>query len=97
MDEDAKQAVVKPQAFAGAAKQACALNAAAVRKTFEAAGDNAEFLCLDLSFEASLLIDGLKLPADEDVTLVRQVEYRGDYYEAAWALGAAINTLSSLS
>lgn len=95
-DENAKEAEVAPQAFANAAKRACALNAAAVASTFLAAGDEARFLCLDLSFQAALLIDGLKVPAAEPVTLVRQVQYRGEYYEAAWPLGAAINTLGSL-
>lgn len=96
-DENAKEAEVAPQAFADAAKRACALNVAAVASTFVAAGDDAPFLCLDLSFQAALLIDGLKVPEAELVTLVRQVQYQGEYYEAAWPLGAAINTLGSLS
>lgn len=85
-----------PQTFADAAERACALDAAAAATAYAAAGDDAPYLCLDLSFQASLLVDGLKVPAEEPVTLVRQVRYHGAYYEAAWPLGAAINTLNSL-
>eukprot|EP00892_Ulva_mutabilis_P000339 jgi/Ulvmu1/10305/UM060_0107.1 len=95
-DADATQAEVRPQAFADAAGRACALDAAAAESEFAGAGDNAPYMCLDLSFQAALLTDGMKVPADQKVTLVRQVKYRGEYYEAAWALGAAINTLSAI-
>lgn len=58
--------------------------------------EEGKFLCLDLTFQGTLLTEGLKIPEDEKITLVRQVKYHTEYYEAAWALGAAINTLHSL-
>jgi apyrase len=96
-DPDAKQFSSTPAAFTRAARQACALPAAAVTQNFPAAStDDAPFLCLDLSFQGTMLTEGLKIPTTQQVDLVKQVKYNGEYYEAAWPLGAAINTLSSM-
>lgn len=96
-DKNAKQAAVKPADFISTASKACALPASDVQSTFPAANEeDAKFLCLDLSFQGTLLTEGMKIPAEQAITLVRQVQYHGKYYEAAWPLGAAINTLHSL-
>lgn len=55
----------------------------------------APYLCLDLSFQYSLLTNGFKIEAARSVTLVKRVKYQGQEIEAAWPLGAAINLLSS--
>lgn len=96
-DKSAKQATVKPADFISTAGKACALPAADVQRSFPVdSEEDGKFLCLDLSFQGTLLTEGMKIPEDEEITLVRQVKYHGKYYEAAWALGAAINTLHSL-
>jgi apyrase len=96
-DKDAKQATVTPGDFISTASKACALPAAEVERNFPAASqEDASFLCLDLSFQGTLLTEGMKIPKDQPITLVRQVQYNGQFYEAAWPLGAAINTLHSL-
>ena len=51
------------------------------------------FFCLDLSYAHMLLTKGFKLNEESTITLVKKVEYNGDAVEAAWPLGAAINTL----
>ena len=56
--------------------------------------DHAPFVCMDLSFITSLLEDGFKIPSMEEFVMVKQFLYRGEYFESAWPLGAAINTLS---
>lgn len=79
------------------ASKACKLPASEVQKIFpESSEDDAKFLCLDLSFQGTLLTEGMKIPEDQSITLVRKVQYNGEYYEAAWPLGAAIHTLHSL-
>ena len=40
-----------------------------------------------------LLTKGFKIPEEASITLVKKVEYNGDFVEAAWPLGAAINSL----
>ena len=55
----------------------------------------APFLCLDLSFQYTMLKEGFHLPEDTSFTLVKKVKYRKQEIEAAWPLGAAINLMSA--
>jgi apyrase len=85
-----------PKAILGAAKKACALTAAEVQTTFEGVEEkDAPYYCHDLSYAHSLLTVGYKLQDAKQVTLVKQVAYKGQNIEAAWPLGAAINALSA--
>ncbi|KAK9791621.1 hypothetical protein WJX73_002786 [Symbiochloris irregularis] len=52
------------------------------------------YLCLDLSFQHTLLTEGFHIPDATPITLVKRVQYKGQEVEAAWPLGAAINLLS---
>jgi apyrase len=95
-DTSIKQQDTTPQAFLVAAQKACSTTVQKIPKAFPAVPeDGAPYLCLDLTLQYSLLTAGLKIPKDHKITLVKQVAYRGDFFEAAWPLGAAINTLSS--
>jgi len=49
---------------------------------------------MDLSFIASLLVDGFKIAPEAELVVVKQFLYNGLLFESAWPLGAAINTLS---
>ena len=55
---------------------------------------DAAYYCHDLSYVHSLLVVGYKLDDSMEVTLVKQIVYKGQNIEAAWPLGAAINALS---
>jgi hypothetical protein len=46
--------------------------------------------------QSALLTKGLKIPAEKELTLVKQLQYQGEWFEAAWPLGAAINTLAAI-
>jgi apyrase len=95
-DAEAKQQDVEPVAFLRAARLACSTQVSDIQKSFPSVSEDvAPYLCLDLILQFTLLTQGLKIPEGQKVTLVKQVLYRGDYYEAAWPLGAAINTLSA--
>jgi apyrase len=55
---------------------------------------DAQLFCLDVSYCHALLTAGCGLVTEEaEVTLVKQVEYKGAAIEAAWPLGAAVNAL----
>ena len=95
VDPNKPSGLTTPKAILGAAKKACTLTPAEVQKTFEGVEEkDAPYYCHDLSYAHSLLTVGYKLKDDKQVTLVKQVEYKGQTIEAAWPLGAAINALS---
>ena len=50
---------------------------------------------MDLSFADALLLHGFGLGEAQEVTLVKQIEFKGVPTEAAWPLGCAINTLGA--
>lgn len=94
-NKDAIDQIVDAAAFRTAGNKACKLKASSVSKQFPVSAENSPFLCLDLAFQHALLALGLRVPMEGKITLVKQVTYKGKPFEAAWPLGAAINTLSS--
>jgi apyrase len=81
-----------PAALRAAAARACgAASAAAVEEEFPTA--DGEYLCMDLMFQHSLLTVGFGMADDSKLVLVKRLPYHGTEIEAAWPLGAAINSL----
>jgi hypothetical protein len=58
---------------------------------------DAAFLCTDLTYIVALLEKGFEKNDWKSVRLVKQVEYRGQNVEVAWALGAALNALAAVA
>lgn len=97
MDKEKRQLETTVGAFALAAEGACATPFSDVNIFFERVPEAGQkFLCLDLSLQSALLLKGLAMPLERKITVVKQVQYRGEWFEAAWPLGAAINTLAAL-
>ena len=95
VDPNKPSGLTTPADILGAAKKACALSSSEVQTTFEGVEEkDAPYYCHDLSYAHSLLTVGYKIQDAKKVTLVKQVEYKGQTIEAAWPLGAAINALS---
>ncbi|WOL14743.1 putative apyrase 2 [Canna indica] len=89
---------VKPADFEVAAKRACQLSVEDAKTTFPLVQqDNLPYLCMDLVYQYTLLVDGLAVNPNQDITLVKQVQYGDAYVEAAWPLGSAIEVASSSS
>jgi apyrase len=48
---------------------------------------------MDLTFCFTLLTHGFGMGPSATLTLVKQISYQGNLIEAAWPLGAAINSI----
>ncbi|MBA0590910.1 hypothetical protein Gorai_019599 [Gossypium raimondii] len=89
-------ATVQPHSFAEAAKRACGTKYADIKATYPAVDvGNQAYLCLDLVYQYTLLVDGFGLDPYQDITLVKKVKFRNSFVEAAWPLGSAIEAVSS--
>ncbi|CAI5531992.1 unnamed protein product [Closterium sp. Naga37s-1] len=95
-DPKASSAPVKAKDFATAAEAACATPLEEVTKKFPGVeGKDAPYMCLDVVYQHKLLTHGFRIDDSAELTLVKQVTYKGKDVEAAWPLGAAIDAISS--
>lgn len=91
-------ASARPIDFKRAARLACVTKYEDVKTVFPNVYDeDLPYLCMDLVYEYSLLVDGFGLDPFKKVTLVRQINYQNSLIGAAWPLGSAIDAVSSLT
>lgn len=94
-DAEAAEAVVKPSDFEEAAKKICSLSIKELGEEYpDVPADTRKFLCMDLTYQYSLLVTGFQVDPSTKITLVKKVKYRGSYVETAWPLGSAIELVS---
>ncbi|GAA0184884.1 nucleotide phosphatase [Lithospermum erythrorhizon] len=97
VDSSLDVAKVRPVDYEGAARRACASGLEDAKSIFPRVDqNNLPYLCMDLTYQYTLLVDGFGLNPQQDITLVKKVKYRNSLVEAAWALGSAIEVASSL-
>ena len=95
VDPDQPSGKTTPGEILAAARRACAMPTERITTEFHGVEEkDAAYYCHDLSYAHSLLVVGYRLTDDMEVTLVKQIVYKGQNVEAAWPLGAAINALS---
>lgn len=100
VDSSKPVAVVRPADFQEAAKRACETTLENARSTYPKVGkpdDNLPYLCMDLVYQYTLLVDGFDLDPWQEITLVKKVEYQNSLVEAAWPLGSAIEAVSAVA
>ncbi|XP_050363529.1 apyrase 2 [Argentina anserina] len=96
---NAKEPVAKvhPGDFEEAAKRACQTKLEDAKSTYpQVEEDNLPYLCMDLVYQFTLLVDGFGLNPWQEITLVKKVKYNNALVEAAWPLGSAIEAVSTL-
>lgn len=85
---------LKPADLQSAADKACSTPVAGLGAAFpKVNSDQAPYLCLDLTFQHTLLTKGFKIPEATKVSLVKRVKFHLQEVEAAWPLGAGIDLL----
>ncbi|OIT19058.1 putative apyrase 1 [Nicotiana attenuata] len=98
VDPNVAVAKVRPIDFESAARRACDTRIDDAKATFPRVDpDNLPFLCMDLVYQYTLLVDGFGLDARQEMTLVKKVKYKNSLVEAAWPLGSAIEVASSMN
>ncbi|KAL0352638.1 UNVERIFIED_CONTAM: putative apyrase 1 [Sesamum angustifolium] len=97
IEPNAPGATVRPIQYLKAAKRACTANVDNINSTFPLVGKrDVPFLCMDLVYEYMLLVDGFGVDPLQDITVLKEVKYKGSSLEAAWPLGCAVELVSSL-
>lgn len=98
VDRNQPVAKVQPMDFEDAAKRVCETKLEDAKSKFPLVEEaNLPYLCMDLVYQFTLLIDGFGLDPWQEITLVKQVKYGDALVEAAWPLGSAIDAVSSLT
>lgn len=98
VDSNLDVAKVRPVDYEGAARRACASGLEDAKSTFPRVDqDNLPYLCMDLTYQYTLLVDGFGLNPQQEITLVKKIKYQNSLVEAAWPLGSAIEVASSLA
>ncbi|KAJ8762754.1 hypothetical protein K2173_017569 [Erythroxylum novogranatense] len=97
VDSNVAVAKVSPSDFEDAAKRACETKLKDAKNTYRNVEEsNLPYLCMDLVYQYTLLVDGFALDHGQQITLVKKVKYHDALVEAAWPLGSAIEAVSSL-
>ncbi|KAG2561026.1 probable apyrase 3 [Panicum virgatum] len=95
IDSKAPSGKAAPAAFMAAAKKACRLDVKKAKVTYPDIGDmDLPYLCMDLTYTYTLLVDGFGLQPMKKITFVDKVKHGEYYIEAAWPLGTAIEAVA---
>ncbi|KAJ0958108.1 putative apyrase [Helianthus annuus] len=97
---DASKSVAKvhPIDFKEAAERVCATKLDDAKSRYPRAdASNLPYLCMDLVYEFTLLVNGFGLDLWQEITLVKKIKYQDSLVEAAWPLGSAIELVSATS
>ncbi|CAO2152534.1 unnamed protein product [Urochloa humidicola] len=99
IDGKEPSAMAAPAKFKKVASRACRLDVKDHAKIIEliypkVEKANVPYLCMDLTYQYRLLVDGFGLDPEKKITFVSKVKHGEYYIEAAWPLGTAIDTLS---
>lgn len=98
VDPNVAVAEVHPADFQDEAKRACQTRLEDAKDIYKhVEPDNLPYLCMDLVYQFTLLVDGFGLDPWQEITLVKKVKYQNSLVEAAWPLGSAIEAVSSLT
>ncbi|XP_051210223.1 probable apyrase 3 [Lolium perenne] len=95
IDGDATSGKTTPAAFRAAAEEICPLSFEESKAAYpRVRASNAPYVCMDLVYQYTLLVDGFGLEPTKEVTVVQKVKHGEYFIEAKWPLGEAIEAVS---
>ncbi|CAN6275759.1 unnamed protein product [Urochloa humidicola] len=96
VDSNAPNGKATPAAFGAYAENACKLSIEEAKIAFPDVHDaDLPYICMDLAYQYTLLVDGFGVEPTKEITVVDKVKHGEYYVEAAWPLGTAIETVSA--
>ncbi|PNT65528.1 hypothetical protein BRADI_4g44013v3 [Brachypodium distachyon] len=82
-----------PAEFRAAAAKICPMSVAEAKAAYPGVHDTA-YVCMDLVYQYTLLVDGFGLAPAREITLVDKVKHGEFFMEAKWPLGEAIEAVA---
>uniref|UniRef100_A0A453J901 Apyrase n=1 Tax=Aegilops tauschii subsp. strangulata TaxID=200361 RepID=A0A453J901_AEGTS len=95
IDSEATSGKTTPAAFRAAAEKICPMGFVEAKAAYpKVRSADAPYICMDLIYQYSLLVDGFGLEPTKEITVAQKVKHGEYFIEAAWALGEAIEAVS---
>ncbi|KAG0528505.1 hypothetical protein BDA96_05G017900 [Sorghum bicolor] len=96
IDGNAPSGETTPGAFRASAERVCQMSVEEAKIEYPNVNDvDVPYLCMDLAYQYTLLVDGFGVEATKEITVVDKVKHGEYYVEAVWPLGSAIKAVSS--
>eukprot|EP00041_Stephanoeca_diplocostata_P034656 m.1193700 g.1193700 ORF g.1193700 m.1193700 type:complete len:440 (-) comp24557_c0_seq47:4807-6126(-) len=87
----AQQGTISPSQFQDAAERVCGSTPEQITSSFpNVNSNNVPFICMDLCFISSLLVDGFGLSPETPLHLSKTMQFNDQKVETQWTLGAAL-------
>ncbi|CAN6283048.1 unnamed protein product [Urochloa humidicola] len=95
IDSTAPSGKTSPSAFRAIARKVCQLSVKSAKLSYPNIREtDVPYMCMDLTYQYTLLVDGFGVPPIKKITVVAKVKHGEYYVEAAWPLGTAIEAVS---
>ncbi|KAM3373330.1 hypothetical protein ACQJBY_020004 [Aegilops geniculata] len=95
IDSEATSGKTTHAAYRAAAEKICTLSLEEAKVAYpKARATDVPYLCMDLVYQYSLLVDGFGLEPTKEITVVEKVKHGEYFIEAKWPLGEAIEAVS---
>ncbi|KAJ1433202.1 Nucleoside phosphatase GDA1/CD39 [Sesbania bispinosa] len=98
VDSDKPNSKIRIKDLKSEAERACQIKFEDANSTYPLFDESSlPYICMDLTYQYTLYVDGFGLDPLQKITVTKEIEYEGAVVDAAWPMGNAIEAISSLS